>query len=281
MGLRGPVVLTVSRRTDLVRWYPGVLCARLESQYPPERVHTVLIMTKHPSAVLEPAVRRVLAGYAQTVVHVTITGLGGTPVEPGVPAAEAALAELPRLVEFAGNAARVVLRIDPLISLGHGAREYRNSHLVGGLAAAAVAAGVRRVIASVAQPYAKVLRRCRTEGFELRPLFAGDRELLIRQAETAVTAAGGSLQWCCAEGTGASACVDAALLTSLHPTGLQARTDRAGGQRAACGCTHAVDLGWYASHPCYSGCLYCYANPRRPDPRAYESAGPGPVSPKT
>lgn len=266
MGLRGPVVLTVSRRTDLVRWYPDALCARLESQYPPERVHTVLIMTKHPSAVLEPVVRRVLAGYAQTVVHVTITGLGGTPVEPGVPAAEAALVELPRLVELTGNPARVALRIDPLLSLGHGEREYGNSHLVGGLAAAAVAAGVRRMIASVAQPYAKALRRCRTEGFELRPLSAVDRELLFRQAEAAVTAAGGELQWCCTAGAAASACVDAALLTSLHPSGLQARMDRAGGQRAACGCAHAVDLGWYASHPCYSGCLYCYANPRRPGP---------------
>ena len=31
--------------------------------------------------------------------------------------------------------------------------------------------------------------------------------------------------------------------------------------RPGCGCTKAIDIGSYIQHPCYFGCIYCYANP--------------------
>ena len=31
--------------------------------------------------------------------------------------------------------------------------------------------------------------------------------------------------------------------------------------RPECGCTRSIDIGDYLNHPCYGGCIYCYANP--------------------
>ncbi len=42
-----PVVLSASRRTDLVGCYPEYLIEKLKA-YPPEKVHTIVIWTKNP-----------------------------------------------------------------------------------------------------------------------------------------------------------------------------------------------------------------------------------------
>ena len=72
-----PVVISASRRTDLVGCYPDYLIEKLKS-YPLEKVHTIVIWTKNPcNMILHQALREVLSQYAQVYVHLTITGLGG------------------------------------------------------------------------------------------------------------------------------------------------------------------------------------------------------------
>ncbi|MCL6580184.1 MAG: DUF1848 domain-containing protein [Firmicutes bacterium] len=257
-------VLTVSRRTDMVRWYPQDLLRILARRYPPERVHTVLVLTKFPRALLWEPLRRTLSAYEQVVVHVTVTGLGGTELEPRVPPAEDSLAALSEVVALAGCPERVALRIDPIVHwrrAGSDGPVFTNLPLFGGLARQARASGVTLVKTSLASPYRKAQRRFAAHGMELVTLEREERLDALRYLEREAELAGVRLEFCCEPLRPTSACVDAGLLTRLHPRGLPARPDRATGQRPICGCAHAVDLAWYSSHPCPSGCLYCYANP--------------------
>lgn len=252
----------------MVRWYPDDLIRRLV-RYRPEQVHSLVLFTKFPAAVLADPLRAVLARYDQVVVHITITGLGGTRLEPRVPPPEETLAALPGLVDFVGSPERVVVRIDPIVHWReaaeprHGSEVRSNSPSFAGIAGQAVAAGVRGLKTSLASPYAKAIRRFQAAGLELVTLEGAPRERVLATLEREAAAAGAGLQFCCEATRPMTACVDAALLSRLHPRGLPARPDRAGGQRVHCGCTQATDLAWYSTHPCPSGCLYCYANPTR------------------
>ena len=252
----------------MVRWYPDDLIRRL-LRYRPEQVHSLVLFTKFPAAVLAEPLRAVLARYDQVVVHITITGLGGTRLEPRVPPPEETLAVLPGLVDFVGSPERVVVRIDPIVHWRepagprHGSQVRSNSRSFAAIAGQAVAAGVRGLKTSLASPYAKAIRRFQAAGLELVTLEGAPRERVLATLEREAAAAGANLQFCCEATRPMTACVDAALLSRLHPRGLPARPDRAGGQRVHCGCTQATDLAWYSTHPCPSGCLYCYANPTR------------------
>jgi len=143
-----------------------------------------------------------------------------------------------------------------------GGRLDLTEELVSALYREARAAGVTTVKTSITTPYRKAVRRFRRAGMELVTLSGTARERVLRQLEEEALASGVSLDFCCEPTREPSACIDAALLTRLHPRGLEARPQKADGQRARCSCTHAIDLAWYSSHPCPSGCLYCYANPR-------------------
>ncbi|MGE5599550.1 MAG: DUF1848 family protein [Bacteroidota bacterium] len=254
-----PVVLTASRRTDLVRWYPGAILRALAMRYPPERVHTIVLITKFPGAILAPELARALAAYEQVAAQVTITGWGGGFLEPRVPGPAEALADLPPLLAFLKDPRRLRVRLDPLLRLRDGRDNVAAACAV---MRAAAALGVSDFVTSIVTPYPKLAPRFAAAGLALDPLAPEERRAMVgRLAETAKTL-GVRLAGCCLPELPPASCVDGRLLQELHPRRLPCRLDHPPGQRAACGCTHAVDLGWYATHPCHSGCLYCYANPR-------------------
>lgn len=252
------LVLTASRRTDLVRWYPGAIVKALEERYPPERVHSIVLLTKFPASILAPPLAAVLARYGQCVAQVTITGWGGSALEPSVPAPEEALSALARLLDFVGHPLRLQVRLDPLLRLTDG-RD--NLDAARRIMAGAAALGARRFITSIVTPYRKAIARLAAAGLALAPWTQSERREVVATLAQDAAALGVELAGCCVPELPKAACVDGPLLCELHPAKLPCRLDHPGGQRPACGCTHAVDLGWYASHPCPSGCLYCYANP--------------------
>jgi hypothetical protein len=256
---REPVVLTVSRRTDLVRWYPEGLIKALAERYPPARVHSIVLITKFPAAILSDELCGVLRGYDQVVAQITITGWGGTEIEPRVPPADRAVAALPAVLDLVGGPARLRLRIDPLLRLADGRDNLEAVHRV---LAAGAALGIKDFITSVVTPYPKVTRRLRQRGLDLDTWSAEERAQALKRLSETAAALGVSLAGCCVPELPRAACIDGRRLQETHPQGLPCRLDHPAGQREQCGCTHTVDLGWYGSHPCGSGCLYCYANPR-------------------
>lgn len=271
----GLPVLSVSRRTDMVRWYPGDLVRTLEARYPPDKVHSIVVVTKFPEAMLKEPLISVLGRYDLVTAQVTITGLGGTRFEPRVPPAEKTLRSLPRLIDLLGSPERVFVRIDPIL---HWREEddgpvRSNLGFFREIAEEARRSGVGLVKTSLASAYSKVVRRFRERGLEFVDPAGEQRERAVATLEKEAAAAGLSLEFCCEGTRPPRACVDGRLLTRLHPLGLVASREQAAGQRAHCGCTRSIDLAWYSSHPCPSGCLYCYANPLFPDARP--RPGPG------
>lgn len=257
---RPPVVLSASRRTDLVGCYPDALRERLR-EFPPRLVHTIVLWTKNPRNMLAPGeLRETLGRYGQLYVHLTVTGLGGTALEPRIPAWREVAALVPALVDQVGDPRRVCWRFDPVVRCETAGGAIDNSGLFAEIAGRMAAAGVTACTTSWVEPYRKVVRRLAAKGLRLMPHSVQERDGQARSFEKTAAGLGMGLRYCCVEGRSPAACIDGALLNRLHPRGAVCSTARAKGQRRLCRCTESRDIGWY-SQRCAHGCLYCYAEP--------------------
>lgn len=254
------VVISLSRRTEPY-FFAQELARLLLSRYPPQRVHTVVVWTKFPQVVLN-TMREVLKKYDQVYVHLTITGLGGTPVEPRVPRPEETLSKLPELIDFLGDPRRLRVRPDPLVVIRRGKEIFSNIEKAPEIIREAARAGARYFSSSFMELYPKVRRRLASLGFEAIELNLEERKKIWEILASAAAEEGATLYACCIPGWPVSRCIDGELLKALHPRGEICRTDKPKGQRPFCGCTHSIDLGWYSMR-CPAGCLYCYAQPVR------------------
>ena len=211
--------------------------------------------------------RDLLAGYDQLYLHFTITGLGRTAVEPGVPDWHEALAQLDGLTTLAGHPWRVSVRFDPILFWREGGEVRSNIGAFAEVARASAAAGIRDIRTSFARWYGKAVRRAADRSFAI--VDPSDEEQRSRALElSAIAAAHGLVLHACSQpllagipGLRPSACIDGALLESLHPRHepVSRRKDRS--QRPDCLCTGSLDIGSYAQ-ACPHGCVYCYANPK-------------------
>lgn len=83
-----------------------------------------------------------LSMYAQVYVHLTVTGLGGTLVEPRVARPEVVLAQIPSLIEFLGDPRRLRVRPDPLLMFRRNQEVFSNLETAAQVIRAAAAMGV-------------------------------------------------------------------------------------------------------------------------------------------
>jgi len=254
-------VISASRRTDLVAHYPDLLAGRI-AEAGPGAVHTLVVWTKDPANLLRHApLRRMLADLDQIYLHWTITGLGGTFLEPRIRPPADQIALLPEIIGLLGSPRRIAWRYDPLITASRAGETLSNVDVgrFGALAEAFGRQGVARVHTSFVSLYAKVRRRAGRAGVEIVEHPAGERAEHLRLLRGEASRQGLEVITCCEEGQPRGACIDGALLASLHPAGEPCSTRRARGQRPLCGCTESLDIGAYLR--CPSGCLYCYGSP--------------------
>src|SRR5512138_2978599 len=105
--MKEPLVLSASRRTDLVGCHPEMLIERLR-EHPPDRVHTVVLWTKNPrNLAAHERLREALSQYGQIFIHLTITGMGGGVFEPQIPPWEETAGLLGNVIEAAKSPERV------------------------------------------------------------------------------------------------------------------------------------------------------------------------------
>lgn len=265
-------VLSASRRIDMVGTQPQRLVEILRTKHPPSEVHTLVIWTKNPVALVGSAIlREAVFAYTQVFVHCTITGMGKTALEPRIPPMEEALCSLRELIALVGTPERVRLRFDPIVHLVFpDGRKYSNLHHFGRVASVAGRLGLPAITVSWVELYTKV--RSRLAKQEIKAVVPSEKEqererdYLLQECDTNSV----KLLGCCVEGLESSRCVDGALFSRLHPLGLRCSVAKAKGQRSLCTCTESLDIGWYTA--CSHGCIYCYANPSiqsQPDETAW------------
>ena len=254
-------VISISRRVEMVGFYPEKIVHFLQKKCRPERVHTLVFWTKHPENLLSHhKLNRVVREYDHLFIHLTITGMGGTDLEPGIPDPDRVIGLLPELVALVKNPERIRVRFDPVVQLKTDTgRTYSNLSHYEKIAEAAADVHINTLVFSWMQHYPKVKKHLLTRGYTQVEVTPGRRRQQWQQLSERSKKAGVTLKGCCEEGVETAACIDGKLLTRLHPRKIQASTARAGGQRLLCHCTKSWDIGWY--YPCPGGCIYCYANP--------------------
>ena len=160
-------IISASRRIELVGFFPQKIIEFLKSRCPPERVHTVVLWSKNPQNLIDYGdLNRVLASYDQLFLHLTITGMGGSYLEAGIPPLDKTLAVLPRLVEWVGDPQRIRLRFDPIVHLQlPDGSAYTNLNHFTEVARAAAGADLKTVTISWMENYPKVQRRLENTAF--------------------------------------------------------------------------------------------------------------------
>lgn len=250
----------------MVACFPDELARLLEEKCPPEQTHTVVLWTKNPRNLLEHDVLRDACARYPLYVHLTLTGMGGTQLEPNVPPSGEIAALLEPLADYAGDPERIRIRFDPIVHLLLSDNDtFCNLESFESIANEAKKEGVADVSISWMDSYRKVVSRLRKHGITDMSVSPDMWEKEFAWLESKAAKYSIRLHGCCVPGMPASKCIDGELLTRLHPEKLQCSTKKAKGQRTTCGCTESFDIGWY--NPCPHGCLYCYANPARvPEP---------------
>lgn len=281
-------IVSASRRTDLVGCFPEKFSRALgegQIRVPnpvsgkirmvdlrPETVHTLVLWSKNFTPLLENRHRLQtrLSAYRQLYFQFTLTGLGGTVWEPGVPFPEDAKKQFSALAAVAGRSERVLWRFDPLVFWEAEGGIRSNLGKFPALADAAAAAGIKRVMVSLCHGYRSVEARLRAEG--LRRISPSPMQIQAAASKLLEwgTQRGLEMHACCtpelrAAGFHSAPCIDAGLLTRLHPDHWPASARKDPGQRPDCGCAVSADIGAY-DPACPHACAYCYAHPLRARP---------------
>lgn len=276
-------VISASRRTDIPLYYTRWLAEVIQQGFVdvpqpynarirrvsllPKDVHTLVLWSKDFRPLLRNAagVREALARYDQIFCHLTITGLGGTALEPGIAPWQEVVAQLPELIEFVGDPRRVTVRYDPIVHWYEGEEIKSNLPFAEGILREVSKSGITAVRISFATLYGKVRKR---RGWQWHEPTLTQRLEITRVLVGLARSLGLTLYSCsqndlCLAGALPSRCIDGELLSTLHPHRLPAATGKDPGQRSECGCTPSVDIGSYLMR-CPNGCRYCYANPKIP-----------------
>ena len=256
-------IISASRRTDLPGYHAAECAARLGRLRKP--VHSVFFWTRYPAALAGPGPLGELVrhGIENPLVHLTLTGLGGSRLEPNVPTTGQVLGWIDRLIEaLGGEPRRLIWRFDPLLNGVTRVETFAE------LAAQMGSRGVRSCITSfpaymslkgpLDPQYARfgITRwsRAQKRDFALELAEVAQRNgltLFACNQPKVVADSDGALQAAC--------CISAELASELHPRRLPLELPKDPAQRRHCNCALSHDIGRYDDR-CGSGCAYCYSS---------------------
>jgi len=285
-------VLSASRRTDIPAFYMDWFMEQLrkktfESVNPfngrisvipatSETVHTVVFWSKNFGPFLSRGYGRCLIEQGFNLFFNFTVNSEAPLLEPKVPPLKERLKQLDALCDRFGPEC-VTWRFDPVCWFVNG-NDIVKDNLTGfeRIAERAIKAGVRRCITSFMDTYPKIQKRIAQKGppmadfafidppMEKKIAVLSDMERILERSDM-------QLLTCCEEEileampqgsrTRKASCIPNDLLMGLYGGCLSTKRDSGQRIRNGCGCMVSVDVGSYRMHPCFHGCLFCYANP--------------------
>jgi DNA repair photolyase len=259
-------VISASRRVDLVSFYPDYMVDRIR-EIGAENIHTLVIWTKNPKNILSHSnLKKYLEELDQIYILLTITGLGGTPLEPFAPPTEEVFDQLPKIFDSIGSPQRLAIRYDPLIDVVHKGKLHLSNiqiNLFEKILGKASTLGIKKIIVSYVTLYKKVTERLKRNEFEIVDHNIEEiTDFIKNQMMPKVENLGMELSTCVLPHLTTKGCIDGPTLTSLHPKQKPCSKAKDPSQRQTCHCTKSYDIGQWFS--CYHNCLYCYGSPKPP-----------------
>lgn len=281
------IILSASCMTDMPAFYPKQLIEAVETRGKKGvQIHTLVLWTKHPSSLLKEPLNSYLTGLRndgiQLYVQLTITGMGQLPmgvdhngnpivIEPHAPKWEDAVAELPKVIELAGNPLRIRQRIDPILRFMDAAGEIQsNLEYIPKIIEATAPLGIKTYNFSfvedkndneLAKGHLKVNRRFEKLGATILPPTLEERAEIKAWMDELSNQNGIQIFSCATPGMEKSSCINGAWLEQLHDSHMPT-SHKECPSRALCGCTESIDIGGWPPKKCQTGCLYCYSNPK-------------------
>jgi len=259
-------VISASRRVDLVTFYPDYTVDRIK-QIGVENIHTLVIWTKNPNNILShPGLKNCLEELDHIYILLTVTGLGGTPLEPFAPHTEEVFSQLPQIIDFIGSPQRLAIRYDPLIDIVYKEKIRLSNidmNLFEKVTEKASSFAIKRIIVSYVTLYKKVVERLKRNEFEIVDYKIEEIiDFIKNKMKPRVEKLGMELSTCVLPDLTTKGCIDGNTLSLLHPKQEPCSKAKDRSQRQACHCTKSYDIGQWFS--CYHNCLYCYGNPKPP-----------------
>lgn len=267
------MILSVSRRTDIPRFYSDWFFARMKEGFlyvrnpmnshqisridlSPEPVELIVFWTKDPKAMLP---RLLELKNIPSYLQFTLTGYGRD-VESGLPSKQELIHTFIECSQILGPD-RMVWRYDPIFINNRYEEEY---HLRAfGQIAEQLNGHTKKVVISFLDWYGKTARNMKGVAVEeITP----ERMLRICKAMAEMAGSCGMRIEACAEaidlsrsGVRHGSCIDPVMVESILGTSIKQKKDK--NQRSECGCLESVEIGAYDT--CLMGCKYCYANDSR------------------
>lgn len=265
------MILSVSRRTDILACYPDWFFQRLSAgevlvrgpmnprsvariALAPDTIEGIVLWTKNPAPLLGR-----MDALSRYPYYVQVTANPyGTDIEAAVPGKGRVVLPAMRRLSDALGPERVHWRYDPVLLT----RAYTEAYHIAYFERMArqLEGAVTRCVIGFINLYQNTRRNARSMGL----LPSGEETMRrIARALGQIGRAHGMELYACMDGLDftpegilKSHCVDAALLSRIGGVPLDGRKDP--GQRPGCGCARSVDIGAY--NTCTNGCGYCYAN---------------------
>jgi DNA repair photolyase len=214
-----------------------------------------IIITKR---LTDKLIEKLVEHQDKVILHLTVTGMGGTKIEPLVPKVEDTHKALVKLLEAGFPVSHVVLRVDPIVPTERGMETALDVIATfGGL-------GIKRIRFSFLDNYKHVKSRFKKEG--IPELYGGEfhapleeRLSCAKKIEDIAHDAGfESIEACGEPGIESISCLSQKDIDILGLTD-QITLEGSAEQRESCGCpANKSELLKVKPHQCNNGCLYCY-----------------------
>lgn len=262
-----PLILSASRRTDLPGFH-GQACAerirQRRARLRTRQLWAVMFWTRHTKSFLPsgPLHRLVADELSNPFVQLTITGLGGTRIEPKTPDTDVILASLPELVKtFHGEPWRILWRFDPLLK---GFTSLTTFRRIG-----EKMSELEIKSCTFSYPSYFSLKGDLKPHFEragIPPWTEREQYEFTEELSHIARDLGLQLQVCAQPRIAAlhpdiqeAQCIPKELIERGHSPFEPLSLPKDRSQRTHCLCIESEDIGDYIQDPCHGGCVYCYS----------------------